>query len=242
MSGRRAALPDAGYEPPRRLFLDDATCRVRFISPNGASARDFDFTGLPVSAALQTAFAVAFDKHVGPSGTVHTADGAGNVFRCLRRFCELLAGLAAPPTDPAGLRPRHLDEHALGAGPVNRTVWGEDGILRRLLGRIDGVTPEFAGRCARPLPAPARASATTSYTRSEDERIQQAASSVVRLAARRSAPTASCWGAGGPARTSWPPTPAPTGCAGFSTRWSERGRCRAGRAGRCRPGPVGTAT
>lgn len=76
MSGRRAALPDAGYEPPRRLFVDDAACRVRFISPNGASARDFDFTGLPVSAALRTAFAVAFDKHVGPSGTVHTADGA----------------------------------------------------------------------------------------------------------------------------------------------------------------------
>ena len=126
-----------------------------------------------------------FDKLVGPSGTVHTADGAGNVYRCLRRFCELLAGLAVPPTDPGGLRPRHLDEHALKAGPVTGTVWGEDGILRRSAEPARRGHPEFAARCARPLPRPACLSPPTSYTREEDEQIQQAARAAVRSAARR---------------------------------------------------------
>lgn len=30
--GRSAGMPEAGYTPPQRLFLDDGECRIRFIS------------------------------------------------------------------------------------------------------------------------------------------------------------------------------------------------------------------
>jgi len=69
VTGRRAALPAAGYQPPARLLLDGGRCVARFTTEDGRRSKDYDFGRLPVPRPLQIAFAEAFCQRTGTAGT-----------------------------------------------------------------------------------------------------------------------------------------------------------------------------
>ncbi|MFF9627278.1 hypothetical protein [Streptomyces griseosporeus] len=113
MSGRRAALPGAGYLPPQRLFVDAGECRVRVYNERDGSWTDFDLTELPVDRPLQEWFAAAMAAASGPVGVRRTPQSASDYRRVLRRFCAYLASLSKPPRTPAQLAAVHLDGFVL---------------------------------------------------------------------------------------------------------------------------------
>ncbi|MFI7681013.1 hypothetical protein HFP15_36920 [Amycolatopsis sp. K13G38] len=184
-SGRRAALPPTGYAPAARVVDDTAACRVRFVPENPAQApREFDFTGWPVNLPLRQAFATAFAERTRPGGRVRTSESAYKTFRTLRQFAEYLAGLVSPPTTAADLTSAHLDgwfhpqrQHAGGAIKL--------GELKTTLRKIAGTSKEFRAALARRNPPRANLTAKTSYSRSENRRILNAARADIRRAADR---------------------------------------------------------
>ncbi|WP_147991320.1 hypothetical protein [Streptomyces sp. t39] len=120
MSGRRAALPTAGYQSPQRLFVDAGECRVRVFSERNGGWADFDLTELPVARPLQEWFAAAMAAASGPAGVRRTPQSAGDFLRVLRRFCAYLGSLSHPPLAPAGLLPVHLTGSCSSTGAGGR--------------------------------------------------------------------------------------------------------------------------
>ncbi|MFF5859909.1 hypothetical protein ACFY8B_30550 [Streptomyces sp. NPDC012751] len=59
-AGRPAALPTPGYQAPRRLFLDDGQCLVRFFPERGGSPVDYDFGAFPIARELVVWLATAW--------------------------------------------------------------------------------------------------------------------------------------------------------------------------------------
>lgn len=136
---RGAAGGPAGHglsAPAADGFLPER-CRVCFVSENDATTIEFDFTGLPVSPALQVALALAFDAHTGPGGTVKAAGTARNVMGILRWFCQVVTACDPPPQAPAELRPALLDRFAL-SRRNHAGVAVELGALKAVLGHVDG--------------------------------------------------------------------------------------------------------
>lgn len=125
--GRQAGMPEAGYTPPQRLFLEDGQCRVRFFSEQDPDeVIDYDFTTFPVARPLQEAFARAFDAHVGPAGKVNSSGAAGNAFRQLGYFIDVLVFDEERPQAPADLAPRHLKAFLLNRGTRRPPRWRWD--------------------------------------------------------------------------------------------------------------------
>lgn len=178
-------MPDAGYTPPQRLFLDDGECRVRFFAELDGDVIDYDFTHFAVARPLQEAFARAFDAHVGPGGQINGAGGANNTFRQLNCFVDLLVKEVRPPEAPADLAPRHLKEFLLSKGDA-ATGGMMLGLLRSLLVHVDGLTPQFAAKCAEWVPARReKITSRGSYSPAEEKAILDAARKTVRAAAAR---------------------------------------------------------
>jgi hypothetical protein len=182
--GRPAALPDAGYQPPARLLLDGGRCVVRVTREDGRASKEFDFARLPVGRGLQVAFARAFDRRAGPSGTrksMHTAIGA---YESLGRFARHLAAMPAPPTHPEELAPGHLASYVLQRKHL-RTFDREFGALKRTLQAVEGLSAPFTAKLAElTLPRPA-AETLASYSPAEFARILTTARREARAAVER---------------------------------------------------------
>ncbi|WP_030237198.1 hypothetical protein [Streptomyces sp. NRRL S-350] len=179
-------MPEAGYVPPQRLFLEDGQCRVRFFSEQDPDeVADFDFATLPVARPLQEAFALAFDAHVGPAGKVKASAVASNTFRLLGYFVDVLLLDEKHPQAPQDLAPRHLTSFLLGRGDAP-TAGMAVGALRALLMNVEGLTPQFAAKCAEWVPARRdRIGSRGSYSPVEEKAILDNARKVVRAAAKR---------------------------------------------------------
>ncbi|MEU0119045.1 hypothetical protein ABZ137_36560 [Streptomyces bobili] len=85
-TGRPAALPTPGYQPPRRLFLDDGQCMVRFFPESGGPPVDYDFAAFPIARELVVWLATAFAGSTAPAGRRRTTSSALSAFGLLRRF------------------------------------------------------------------------------------------------------------------------------------------------------------
>ncbi|MDL4816892.1 hypothetical protein [Actinomadura opuntiae] len=184
-AGRPAGLPQPGWEPPQRVFADGDECRVRFFPERGGATCDFDFAVLPVSRALRVAMARAFDAHVGPSGTVGSGHSAGNVFRVLRGFAEVVAACDPVPLTPVDLQPVLLDRYVL-KRKTKTALPFEVGLLKAVLRRVEGLDPRLVNALAAPTTLPRRLGCQRgSYPEEEERRIVQAARAVLRGAAER---------------------------------------------------------
>ncbi|MEU6219077.1 hypothetical protein ABZ845_16370 [Streptomyces sp. NPDC047022] len=179
-------MPEGGYTPPQRLFLDDGQCRVRFFSEQDLDeVVDYDFTTFPVARPLQEAFARAFDAHVGPAGKVKASGAANNAFRQLGYFIDVLLFDEARPQVPQDLAPRHLKAFLLNRGDAPSAGMAV-GLLRSLLANMEGLTPQFAAQCAQWVPdRREKIVSRGSYSRAEEKAILDAARKVVRAAAKR---------------------------------------------------------
>ncbi|PWK84470.1 hypothetical protein C8D88_10885 [Lentzea atacamensis] len=182
--GRRAALPPAGYTPAARV-VDDAACRVRFVPENPAQPpREFDFSGWRVSLPLRQAFAAAFAERTRPGGRVRTSESAYKTFRTLRGFADYLGDLLTPPATTAQLTAAHLDGWFL---PRQQHTGGtiQLGELKTTLRKLDGISDESRAALVQRNPPRARITTKASYSRSENQRILNAARVDVRRAAER---------------------------------------------------------
>jgi hypothetical protein len=183
-TGRRAALPPAGYAPATRV-ADDTACRIRFVPENPAQQpREFDFTGWPVSLPLRRAFAAAFAKRTRPGGRVRTAESAYKTFRTLGRFAEYLGDLRTPPTTPAELAPAHLTGWFL---PRQHHAGGtiQLGELKTTLRKIVGTSDEFRTALVERNPPRTKLTSKASCRRGENQRILNAARADIRRAVDR---------------------------------------------------------
>lgn len=142
MRGRPAALPTAGYRAPVRLLLDEGRCTVQVTSEDGRRSKDFDFTVLPVARDIQVAFATAFDRRTGPSGTCKSLGTAAGCYYGLKTFAEYLSTLPVPPSAPGQLLPAHLEGYRdTYAG--QRTLAQRVNGVKRALRAMDGVDDAF---------------------------------------------------------------------------------------------------
>jgi hypothetical protein len=183
-TGRRAALPPADYAPAARM-VDDTACRIRFVPENSAQQpRDFDFTGWPVSPPLRRAFAAAFAERTRAGGKVRSAESAYKTFRTLGQFAEYLGELRTPPTTSAELTPAHLAGWFL---PRQHHVGGAIrlGELKTTLRKVEGTSDEFRSALVERNPPRAVMTSKASYSRSENQRILNAARADIRRATDR---------------------------------------------------------
>jgi hypothetical protein len=183
--GRPAAQPEPGYNPPPRLLTSVGRCTVVFTPETGSEVKVFDFTELPVGTGLQHEFAVAFEEHTGPGGRIKSVATAVKTFYLLKRFCAVLATQRTVPSAVADLRPGHLDEYLL--SQANRATGRMNlGVIRAILLRMSGLTPELRAKCAEWIPGRRDLMvARSSYTHAEEKAILDAARGRVRAAARR---------------------------------------------------------
>ncbi|WP_410598069.1 hypothetical protein [Amycolatopsis sp. lyj-23] len=183
-TGRRAALPSAGYAPATRM-VDDTACRIRFVPENPTQQpRNFDFTGWPVSLPLRRAFAAAFAERTRAGGKVRSAESAYKTFRTLGQFAEYLGELRTSPTTPAELTPAHLTGWFL---PRQHHVGGaiKLGELKTTLRKVEGTSDEFRSALVERNPPRAVMTSKASYSRSENQRILNAARADIRRATDR---------------------------------------------------------
>lgn len=183
--GRRAALPPSGYRPAARMDSGDGGCRVRFVPENPVEQpREFDFTGWPASQELRQAFAAAFAERTRPGGRVRTAESAEKTYRNLRRFVGYLADLLAPPAATGELTKAHLKGWFL---PRQQRHGGVIELceLKATLRKVEGLNAEFRAALTERNPPRMRTASGKSYSRSENQRILNAARRDVRHAADR---------------------------------------------------------
>lgn len=182
--GRPAALPAAGYRPEQRRREIDLA-RILFVpeSPD-EQPREFDFTGLDVSAALQETFARAFLERCRAGGRVRTVASAEKCWYNLRSFSRYLGELQSPPRTSGELLPAHLKGWYL---PLKNNSGASIklGELRSTLRKIDGLNSDFVEMLGERLPPRIRSGYKASYSRAENQRIISAARATVRAAATR---------------------------------------------------------
>jgi hypothetical protein len=83
-AGRPAALPEAGYALPQRLFAGEGQCRVRVLPEDGGPPADIDLLVLPVSRELREWLAVAVLGATGPSGPRRSVASALDILNILK--------------------------------------------------------------------------------------------------------------------------------------------------------------
>lgn len=170
MTGRSAALPSAGYQPPSRLVLDEGRCVARFSTEDGRRRQDYDFARLPVARPLQIAFAQAFDRRTGPAGTCKSLSAANGCYQHLRMFAVHLADQHSPPTSPGEVTPAHLtsfiERHQHLRGLAQRV-----GSVKLILRSVTGWSDQFAAALRGSGPARDRTPTLHSYSQAEFRRI-----------------------------------------------------------------------
>lgn len=184
MRGRPAALPTTGYQTAPRLLVDGARCTVRVTTEDGRVSKDFDFAAMPIARDLQVAFAVAFDRRTGPSGTCKHISSAISCFYGLRSFADYLSSLLSPPPRAAQLRPAHLDGYRdkyAGQRTLAQRVNG----VKRTLRAMDGVDDVFVAALRGGGINRDRAPTVRSYTPDEFRKIMAAARREARTTATR---------------------------------------------------------
>ena len=180
-AGRRAALPQAGYAMPLRLFISEDECRVRLFPENGGRPADIDLSVLPVPPQLQAWFAVAVAGVTGPGGTRRSLRSGLDTLSILKRFTRFLAGLDQPPQSPDQLTAAHVSGFILAGGPaLHRDIPA----LRSILRFAQDPPAGFAARLAQ-ASVPTADVPAVSYSPDEYQRIIAAARSQLRAAAAR---------------------------------------------------------
>lgn len=184
MKGRPAALPTAGYQAPARLLLEEGRCTVRVTSEDGHRGKDFDFAALPVARDMQVAFATAFDRRTGPSGTCKSLSAAAGCYYGLKTFAEYLSTLPVPPSAPDRLHPAHLEGYR-NTYAGQRTLAQRVNGVKRTLRAMDGVGDAFSAALRRGGINRDRTPTVLSYTPEEFRQIMTVARREARATAAR---------------------------------------------------------
>jgi hypothetical protein len=146
--------------------------------------KDFDFTSLPISPALRTAFAGAFVARTKPSARVRSLSSACGVFRQMVSFADYLGGLVRPPTRPDELTSAQVQGWLL-QRPQGAHTLKEFGGLKTTLRKMPGISAEFAEAMHRSHKRPKTDTSVVPYTAEEFRRILSAARFDARRAAQR---------------------------------------------------------
>lgn len=183
--GRAAVLPSPGYEPPPRLIVTTDICAVDFYPKGRGTPIRFDFAALPVHRELQIAFAKAFDRRTGPSGTRRTLNSARNIYWVLQFFARILSESPHPPQCVDDIAIAHVDLFVVARpGGLGGTSVMSD--FRATLLKVDNLPPAVRVHLVRlRLPPQPKDRNVTSYTRAEWRRIIRAARATVLDAAKR---------------------------------------------------------
>lgn len=104
--GRRASLPGAQWEPPRRLLDDGAS--VRFIEESGGREKTFDFASVDSPPEIRRWLARVLARRAGPRSETRRVATAGGQFLILRTFASVLAASDPPPQTAAGVSAGHI--------------------------------------------------------------------------------------------------------------------------------------
>jgi hypothetical protein len=180
--GRRASLPTGGHTRPEYLVADgQGGLTVRHYNREG-QVREYDFTELPVPAAMQASLAALFAARCTPDRwALHVTSRTSWVY--VRRFAEFLARQRRPPCDLDEVTPvmvRQWREN-VPAGGAGYNAWlTVSGMLRdddRL--QVGPVADELARRIKIPQ------SRVQSYSEAEFDRFTTAARRRFRTALQR---------------------------------------------------------
>lgn len=178
--GTRAALPAGGHQRP--AVLDDGGVIVVHVSEKGDQRALYDFSRLPVPAALQRSLAALFARQAGPTGPWRSIASSREAWRLLGTFARWLAALKAPPGDVDQISPATWNQWRVSraSNVMGDRQVGKVGALLRLDSRLPAGTREAT------LKRVARRPATESaYTPEQFERIRQTAAARFRAAWQR---------------------------------------------------------
>ena len=178
--GVRAALPAGDHRRP--AVLDGGGVIVVHVSEKGDQRALYDFSRLPVPAALQRSLAALFARQAGPAGPWRSIASSREAWRLLGSFARWLSALEPPPGDVDQISPAVWNQwrvsrasNVMGDRQVSKV-----GALLRLDSRLPAGTREATlKRVAR------RAAAESAYTPEQFERIRQAAAASFRSAWQR---------------------------------------------------------
>lgn len=107
--GRRASLPEAGWEPSGRLAGgDDPGTQVRFTEELSGRAAEYDFATRPVAPGIQHWLARALTRSTGPRSGVKRIGSARGHYHALAAFANFLAETEPAVLVPGELSARHI--------------------------------------------------------------------------------------------------------------------------------------
>jgi hypothetical protein len=178
--GLRAALPAGDHQRP--AVLDGGGVIVVHVSEKGDQRARYDFSRLPVPAALQRSLAVLFARQAGPTGPWRSIASSREAWRLLGSFARWLSALEAPPGDVDQISPVVWNQWRVSraSNVMGDRQVGKVGALLRLDSRLPAGTREATlKRVAR------RAAAESAYTPEQFERIWQTAAASFRAAWQR---------------------------------------------------------
>jgi hypothetical protein len=112
-AGRRAALPDAQWQPLERMVADSGGTAVRFWEENGRASKVFTFGQMPVDPAMQRWLARAFLNRTGARAGVKRLASARSLFAVLAMFAAVVAESATPVRGPQDLTAAHISAFRL---------------------------------------------------------------------------------------------------------------------------------
>ena len=176
----RATLPPDGHRRP--AVLDDGGVIVVHVSEKGDQRALYDFSRLPVPAALQQSLAALFARQAGPAGPWRSIASRREAWRLLSSFARWLAALKDPPGGVDQISPAIWNQWRVSRAPnaLGDRQIGKVGALLRLDSRLPADTREATlKRVAK------RAATESAYTPEQFERITQAAAASFRAAWQR---------------------------------------------------------
>jgi hypothetical protein len=180
--GHRAALPAGGHARPEYLVSEgDGALVVRHYNREGR-VREYDFTALPVPAAMQASLAALFAARCTPDRwSVHATSRGAWIY--LRQFAGFLDGLPQQPRDLDELTPGlvRLWRESLSKAGGATAFAVVSGLLRDDARLREG---RVADELARYYRRPSR-STVQSYSEAEFDRITAIARRQFRAALRR---------------------------------------------------------
>ena len=155
---------------------------VVHVSEKGDQRALYDFSRLPVPAALQRSLAALFARQAGPAGPWRSIASSREAWRLLGSFARWLSALEAPPGDIDQISPAIWNQWRVSraSNVLGDRQIGKVGALLRLDSRLPADTREATlKRVAR------RAATESAYTPEQFERIRQAAAASFRAAWQR---------------------------------------------------------
>lgn len=155
---------------------------VVHVSEKGDQRALYDFSRLPVPAALQRSLAVLFARQAGPTGPWRSIASSREAWRLLGSFARWLSALEAPPGDIDQISPATWNQWRVSraSNVMGDRQVGKVGVLLRLDSRLPAGTREATlKRVAK------RAATESAYTPEQFERIWQTAAASFRAAWQR---------------------------------------------------------